>query len=348
MGFIDIEDLLRPISPSEPAGPNLEYDPDFLALEQSAAGTPEQQIGQHIVPAEPPDHRLVLKQSAALLARTKDLRVIAFGVRALLNLEGVPGLQEGLALLRGVLEQYWAHVHPKLDEEDEDDPTMRLSAMSGLVASEFLTELRNVPLLRSRTFGNISLRHLLVTGSDEGGSNLDAASVEAAFRQAQFRELKELTGQLEQCLEHWAAAEGVFEAHGVTGMDWSSVRRALRQAKEAVEQRTVSDEQPSENEMSDAGFTSPEQQAGSSQGGGRSAPGQNAPGLRGVQSRADVVRCLEQICGYYAQYEPSSPLPLLLERCKRLVNLSFLEIVRDLAPDGVSQVELLAGKEAEE
>ena len=347
MGFIDIEDLLRPISPSEPAGPNLEYDADFLALEQSAAGTPEQQIGQHIVPAEPPDHKLVLKQATVLLTRTKDLRVVSLCVRALVSLEGVPGLQDGLALLRGVLEQYWANVHPELDAEDDDDPTMRLSAMSGLVAPEFLVELRNVPLLRSRTFGNISLRHLLGTGSDEGGSNLDAASVEAAFRQAQPAELKELTRQLDQCLGHWAAAEGVFEAHGVTGMYWSAVRRVLRQAKEAVEQRTASDDEEGETEMSDAGFE-PEQPEISS--GSRSASEANASGLRsgGIQSRADVVRCLDQICGYYARYEPSSPLPLLLERCKKLVNMSFLEIVRDLAPDGVSQVESLAGKAAEE
>lgn len=349
MGFIDIEELLGPISPSEPAGPNLEYDPEFLALEQSAAGTPEQQIGSHVSPAEPPDHKLVLKQATELLGRTKDLRVIVFATRALLNLEGIAGLQEGLGLLHGVLAQYWAHVHPELDAEDDNDPTMRLSAMSGLVAPEFLMEVRNVPLLRSRTFGNIGLRHLLATGSEDGGSGVDVASVEAAFREVPAAELEQLTGQLELCLERWAAAEAVFEANGVSGMDWSALRRVLRQAKGAVEKRIPSDEQPSGAALSDESASSQWLES-ASPAEARPASAANAVGSRGlaIQSRADVVRCLDLICGYYAQHEPSSPLPLLLERCKRLVDMTFLDIVRDLAPDGVSQVETLAGKVADE
>jgi type VI secretion system protein ImpA len=62
-------------------------------------------------------------------------------------------------------------------------------------------------------------------------------------------------------------------------------------------------------------------------------------------SREDVVILLDRICDYYQRHEPSSPVPLLLRRCKRLVSASFLEIVRDIAPDGVSQVEMWRGKE---
>ena len=37
------------------------------------------------------------------------------------------------------------------------------------------------------------------------------------------------------------------------------------------------------------------------------------------------------------------PLPLLLQRCRRLVASSFLEIVRELAPDALSQIRVLTG-----
>lgn len=66
-----------------------------------------------------------------------------------------------------------------------------------------------------------------------------------------------------------------------------------------------------------------------------------------INSRADVVRALEKICSYYERHEPSSPLPLLLQRCKRLVPLGFVDILRDMAPDALSQVELIAGKTGE-
>ena len=47
---------------------------------------------------------------------------------------------------------------------------------------------------------------------------------------------------------------------------------------------------------------------------------------------------IDEICSYYAQYEPSSPVPLLLQRARRLVNKSFVEILEDLAPDGLNQL----------
>jgi type VI secretion system protein ImpA len=57
-----------------------------------------------------------------------------------------------------------------------------------------------------------------------------------------------------------------------------------------------------------------------------------------ISSREDVVRAIDKICEYSARHEPSSPLPLLLRRAKRLANKSFLDIVRDLSPDALQQV----------
>jgi type VI secretion system protein ImpA len=80
--------------------------------------------------------------------------------------------------------------------------------------------------------------------------------------------------------------------------------------------------------------------------GGEMVPGATPSGaLSGeVRSRQDVVRALERILAYYAKHEPSSPVPLLVERCKRLVTMGFLDIIRDLAPDGVRQIEALSGQ----
>jgi type VI secretion system protein ImpA len=64
-----------------------------------------------------------------------------------------------------------------------------------------------------------------------------------------------------------------------------------------------------------------------------------------IQSREDVIRSLDQVCDWYARNEPSSPVPLLLRRAKRLVNKSFLEAVQDLSPSGVTEVQTIAGAE---
>ncbi len=64
-----------------------------------------------------------------------------------------------------------------------------------------------------------------------------------------------------------------------------------------------------------------------------------------LRSRDDVIRTLDRVCAYFRAHEPSSPVPLLLERAKHLVSKDFMEIVRNLAPDGVGQVETIRGPE---
>jgi type VI secretion system protein ImpA len=66
-----------------------------------------------------------------------------------------------------------------------------------------------------------------------------------------------------------------------------------------------------------------------------------------INSREDAARLLEQVCEWFDRHEPSHPAPLLVRRARRLMSKSFLEIVRDLAPDGLSQVERLAGPDAQ-
>jgi type VI secretion system protein ImpA len=71
--------------------------------------------------------------------------------------------------------------------------------------------------------------------------------------------------------------------------------------------------------------------------------------MRGdILSREDVNRALDKICQYYEKNEPSSPIPLLLQRAKRLVSLSFVEILKDLAPDSMKQIDMVAGTRKEE
>jgi type VI secretion system protein ImpA len=64
-----------------------------------------------------------------------------------------------------------------------------------------------------------------------------------------------------------------------------------------------------------------------------------------IRNRSDVVTTIDKICDYYARLEPSSPVPLLLQRAKRLVNKDFMDILRDLAPNGVAEAEVIGGLE---
>jgi type VI secretion system protein ImpA len=77
-----------------------------------------------------------------------------------------------------------------------------------------------------------------------------------------------------------------------------------------------------------------------------SAPGPSVQG--GIHSKEDVSRALDQIAEYFERHEPSSPVPLLVRRARRLVGMSFVDIIRDLSPDAISQVNVVSGEKPQE
>jgi type VI secretion system protein ImpA len=78
------------------------------------------------------------------------------------------------------------------------------------------------------------------------------------------------------------------------------------------------------------------------QGGGTAAS--RAAAITGdVASRDDVIRMIDKILAYYQRYEPSSPVPMLLERAKRLAPMNFMEVMENLAPDSMQQLNVIRG-----
>jgi len=64
-----------------------------------------------------------------------------------------------------------------------------------------------------------------------------------------------------------------------------------------------------------------------------------------VTTRADAQLMLEKVKQYFTQHEPSHPAPLMIDRVQRLIELDFMEIIRDLAPDGVNQLQNIFGRQ---
>ena len=62
-----------------------------------------------------------------------------------------------------------------------------------------------------------------------------------------------------------------------------------------------------------------------------------------IQTREDVIAWLDRMCDFYRRTEPSSPVPILLQRARSLVNKSFMEVIRDLVPDALEQVKTYSG-----
>jgi type VI secretion system protein ImpA len=71
--------------------------------------------------------------------------------------------------------------------------------------------------------------------------------------------------------------------------------------------------------------------------GGEGQPGGAAAGFTGgvINSRQDAIRALDAVADYFRRNEPSSPIPMFVERSKRLVAKDFLEVLADIAPEAL-------------
>ncbi|KKA06290.1 type VI secretion protein ImpA [Pseudomonas ogarae] len=345
---MDVPLLLAAVSATSPCGEDLEYDADFLRLERDSRGQPERSMGDSILPAEPPEWRSIQQQSLDLLQRSKDLRITHFLLQSSLALEGLPGMARVLTLISELLKQYWAELHPRLDADDDNDPTVRINALAGLTSDITIRLLRESILARSRTFGAVSLRAAanasgLQSFPDE---NLGAEQLAGALLDSDPEQLEITRAAL---LEARSAAEAIEQqvsdqVGSAQGVDLGPLKQPLKMALQILGQFAP---QSGDSALSDP--ISDDSAAPTEYASAPSTPRNTSTSTVSgeINNRDDVLRSLDRILAYYTRHEPSSPLPVLLNRAKNLVHADFAAIVRNLIPDGMSQFENLRGPDSE-
>ena len=344
MASIDVEKLLQELSADSPCGSDMEYEPEFQELERSTQYRAEQVIGDAIVEASEPNWSDVFRAATEMFSKTKDLRVAVYLARAALHLDGFIGFNNGLSLIKGLAERYWDSVHPRLDPEDNNDPTIRVNTVAALSDPEtVLRSVRKAPVVGARGIGQFSIRDIDIakglvqpTSSDE--TTPETGVIDAAFMQTELEGLQATSDAVKQARENLTAIEKFFteKVSAAQSPNLSELNKILYHIS------TVLTEQ-----LGRRGVAGAEEAGMEGEGAANAAMGgKPAASISGaIQSREDVIRMLDKICDFYKQNEPSHPLPLLLQRAKRLVRKDFMEILKDIAPDALKQAELIKGKE---
>ncbi len=330
-------DLLGPVSTERPAGANLEYDAEFQRIVRLADGTREQQYGATIVAARSPDYAVIGPVAAQLALLTRDLRLGVLLTEAWTSTRGWSGLADGLELLRGWTVDFWADVHPPIEDAQSGDPFERVNALARLCQHEHLPRLIAALPVAPTAHGDISVSDLDTTAAEEGSATkldrIRPEEIEAAClsmssmmlrRRCDFAEscqtsLRDLVQFLESI-----GGPGVWNATAITGPIDAGVatlqshlrRRQPSPAVSRVAEETASDDSPDDRPV----------MSGS------------------IQSRQQAAEVLNQIADYFRRHEPSSPVPLILDRAVEMLDRDFLAIIRELAPDAVVGLKNLAGE----
>ena len=203
---------------------------------------------------------------------------------------------------------------------------------------KFKQRLSEVPLCNSVQMGKFSLRDIQIAKgeisvSDEQRAQAPEVSViDAAFQDTSTDELLATSQATQEAIEHIAAMMSVFSERALQGQtpDFSGFRAVLGNIQKHVQEYLA---KRGHGTAADEDAIVP-----------GSVKDKGSISLTGdIRSSQEALLALDKVCQYFDRHEPSSPVPLLLRRAQRLVSKSFLEVVKDFCPDGMSQVEIIGG-----
>jgi type VI secretion system protein ImpA len=324
-GRWEASELLQPVTAEQPCGQDLEDSALLASFDRF-------RLFGNSTPLDPaPEWNEIKQHSIEALGTSKDLRLLAHLGTALLRTDGLAAFNETLKVAAHWLDAYWADTYPRVDE----DAIVRRSALNCFSDQIAVIDgLRRSPLVNDRRIGRFSLRDVeIATGlippaADE--PRADEAQINAAFSAMPLDDLKAVSRSTTEALAALKSIDARMRSDAgteaapsfeVLNGQLSKIDRLLR-----TQLAARPDAEPVDD---DAGMTEARRPAGAPVG--------------AITSRQDAVRALEAVAEYFRQAEPSSPLPLLLDRAKRLIAKNFLEVLADIAPAALEQARSAGG-----
>ena len=320
-----VEDaLVQPIAPDTPCGEDLEDTPLLASFDAFRV------FGQS-APHDPmPEWSTIASRATEALCKSKDLRLLAYLGSAVLRTDGLPAFVETLTIASAWLETYWKETYPRIDE----DAILRRNALNCFADQMAVIDgLRRLPLANHRQHGTFSLRDIEIAAGlvpADGETPPDEARINAAFgamsRDA-ITKLQESVGRAQAAVTRITVKmrdDGGRDATPSFDPLSSQLTKIDRVLRTQLALRGDGEPEPG--------------------GDGEGRDQEGGPAISGVvRSRQDAIRALDAVSTYFRQHEPSSPIPMLLDRAKRLVSKSFLEVLADIAPEALGQARSAGG-----
>lgn len=377
---MDLESLLAPLAGDQPSGVELRNDARFHSIErllEPAAREHRVKADGSINESAPPvDWSSVLSQGQDLAGDGRDLRLLVILVRALYATEGFKGLSQGLGLLQRSIAEYWDSLHPGL--RDRDDPQMAAMARSNALRqldnddNGLLGDLRFGISFSPRgigpvTFGDLAaipLSDFDVQARMASGLSKDeqaaillrhqdrAKRARAACRAMaaeQGEDVAAMVAEIGACLAGFELLSATFgERAGFDGTSALPLRELsdlLTNCRKSLETAISETDAaaPADGPAATNGAAS-ENNAGPVATSPAAAPPTAATGKSGeINSRGDVEKALDRIIAFYERTEPSSPIPHVARRLRRMVAMDFLQLMNEIAPSGLKEFRNIAG-----
>jgi type VI secretion system protein ImpA len=324
----ELASLSQPIEGAGSCGDNPDGTPELAALESLRV------FGLLTPPDAQTDWRQIRSRSLGLLGRCRDFRVLAHYTAALVRTSTLGEALRVFPLVEMWLAQHWDDVHPRLD----DDAIARRNALNCFADRVAIVDvLRRLPLLSHPQLGAVSLRDIdIATGAqpnpDPDREPRSETEVQSAIATADIAELRAVSDGAARAEKALTSAQDLMRqkcgANDVPDLD--PLIKQLSRIQQVLFSRI------SAESANDAAATSSDGDAGE-------VSREQGATAGAIRSRQDAIRALEAVAGYFRRNEPGSPVPLLVERAKRMISMDFLELLADLAPEALEQAKRATG-----
>jgi type VI secretion system protein ImpA len=339
--MIDVNELLAPLPGPLPCGIDLEDDglsaaePALLPQQAALFNLDALYSEARRADAEDSAWAVVLNQATELLRVNKHLRVAVYLCDAAMRRQRLEGLARSLGVIRKICETYWDDFHPLAAAPGGKQA--RVNILSGLGGNSFLAGLRNMPFVDGEPGATLKA-YEASTGAGPGD---DAAARNFARSVLVHHPKEQLDAALLLADEaadhvHWISTriDSEYSPDGdvdcgefLSGID-GKLTRMIETIRQVLRHATGA----------------PADAAPAAAGGATAAGIAAAPVDTGGFSKERIRPMLDQIIDYYRDHEPSSPVPLLLLRAKRLMDLSFIDLVNDtVGDDAVRKAQQILG-----
>jgi len=318
---LDVTELLAPIPGDSPGGADIRYEPVFDQIKRARTEEDDLPTGDWSRDRKTADYALVVKLATETLSKkSKDLQVAAWLTEALLQRDGFAGLCAGLTLLHSMLEQFWDHLYPELEDGDAEfrasplewigqylDPPIRLIPINQ--AGHTILDYRDMRTVGYEEEADTSDKREARKAAIESGK-LPPEDFDEAFASTPKAWYKALIADIDASLEALEALDGISEERFADVaprftplkdaiLEVRQVGATLLAKKLEIEPDPVEVEAPPEIGAVDA-----------------TAAGAGAPAAMSAtpQSRADAESRIAASARFLRAQRPTDPAPYLLLR----------------------------------
>ncbi len=317
MGFIDVASIIRS-DRSPPGGKQLsvaKLDKLTTLCEGRQAAPVVTGNSNEVTPEGiEPNWRSAALYARELLEESADLAVLLRLSMASLRTHSVESFVECLEAIAVLADAHWEEIYPELFAEDGSPPDA--GARVGILAQLDVRAYIAIPLLQAPVrvseagerwpnLLDVAGGVLPVTGGDNGRATmlLSKALVERSLA---------AIGRLEEAVSRHSPADRDFQ---LASLKETLNGLLVKFGKQRPDDSPVeADLQAESIHQAEAGM----------------------PAAGRVASREQAIRSLEQLIRYFETAEPSSPVPSILRRAKKLVGKDFWEVIQELGDQRLS------------